>query len=244
MGNLQPRTMVRIRIGCYTALFLWSSLLVFVATLRLVYTLDPRRDRRLVNEEPFYDHSIVELWISAALSIPFSLLIIFVLLCRKRLSTLSRNWFELTSLVILWCLWLGGAASSTSFWPDIGLCYTTPCSVLNAILAFSWVGFATLTFLLFPALYYVARFQAWDHHAFEQWTPRPVIHEDRTFAEQKDIGAREIVSWTYETQVESRVSYRLSTFTDILPWLVWSEHSTPFSSNEGSILPTSRGQKE
>lgn len=74
MGNLQPRTMVRIRIGCYTALFLWSSLLVFVATLRLVYTLDPRRDRRLVNEEPFYDHSIVELWISAALSIPFSLL--------------------------------------------------------------------------------------------------------------------------------------------------------------------------
>ncbi|KAF5362651.1 hypothetical protein D9758_009611 [Tetrapyrgos nigripes] len=46
---------------------------------------------------------------------------------------------EIIVLTILWLFWLGGTAAATQF---------EPCRVLSALLAFAWLGFITLTFLI------------------------------------------------------------------------------------------------
>ncbi|KAK7046128.1 hypothetical protein VNI00_007131 [Paramarasmius palmivorus] len=56
---------------------------------------------------------------------------------------------ELVVLLILWLLWLGGAAAASDIWSGLSWCQRfQPCRVLSALLAFVWLGFLTLTAII------------------------------------------------------------------------------------------------
>ncbi|KAL0564699.1 hypothetical protein V5O48_017343, partial [Marasmius crinis-equi] len=56
---------------------------------------------------------------------------------------------ELIALVILWVLWLGGAAAASNRYDGIEGCHSIAgCRYLDAILAFAWMGWIVLTALI------------------------------------------------------------------------------------------------
>ncbi|KAF9255297.1 hypothetical protein L218DRAFT_1036180 [Marasmius fiardii PR-910] len=56
---------------------------------------------------------------------------------------------EIIFLVVLWLLWLGGAAATSAGFMGIDRCQALEaCRLLSALLAFSWLGWITLTVLL------------------------------------------------------------------------------------------------
>ncbi|KAG8874381.1 hypothetical protein FRC20_006147 [Serendipita sp. 405] len=226
-----PRTMARLRIVFYVGLALWSSLSITFNTLRLVYTMSPRKQGQIPSDDdgqPFYDPFVAELWLTSVLTLPYSLVMLFIILKSKRFDTLSRNWFELTMLFLLWSLWLGGICATTvsKTWSNLSYCVqSVQCNHQMALLAFAWLDTIFLTCLLLPALFHVSRTRTWDQHVVEQWTKPNPIGDGRatSYIEQKaGSEANAIRPWTY--QVESRiVSYRVSSLSDVLPWLAWSD---------------------
>ncbi|KAF8756575.1 Very-long-chain 3-oxoacyl-CoA reductase [Rhizoctonia solani] len=82
--------------------------------VRLNYT-DRRRDPLidpLRGGQAFYDPPIPELLVASFLTMCFALWMMFVIYRRYGHRILTKTWFELLWLFILWGLWLGGAASA------------------------------------------------------------------------------------------------------------------------------------
>ncbi|KAI5831756.1 hypothetical protein K523DRAFT_409244 [Schizophyllum commune Tattone D] len=131
-----------LRKGLYTLLGMLSVTLIGLTITRIVRT-------ESVYPWGFYDRIIAELLATSLLTLPVTLHAFHTL--ERRIDTgIGRSFaHELGILLVLWILWLVGAAIATSHWTDLYSCwYLFGCRLLTAIVAISWSGFGVLTFLI------------------------------------------------------------------------------------------------
>lgn len=168
-----PPVVHLIRMSLYTFVFLFSIVLFSLTIVRLNYT-DRKRDPRvdpLRDGKAFYDPPIPELLVASFLTMCFAPWMMFVLHRRYGHRVLSKTWFELLCLFVLWALWLGGAASAASLWPNLNWCQIyKPCRILVALMAFAWMGWVLLTFLLVGTLFVASTRGAWYDHTHGDWS--------------------------------------------------------------------------
>ncbi|KAG9056831.1 hypothetical protein FS842_009425 [Serendipita sp. 407] len=166
LGRFGPIT----RFILYCLFLLWSILLLVLCIARLAYTDRRRNEPSLNGGAPFYDPSVVELLVCAFLGIVFSQLMIRYLWAKRTHPIFSKNWFEVCSLGTLWLLWLSGAGAASTVWPDLSWCIQySPCVVLQVLMAWAWLGWITLSLLLFPTLWFVVPRRAWHEECIDTW---------------------------------------------------------------------------
>ncbi|CAG7848856.1 SubName: Full=Uncharacterized protein {ECO:0000313/EMBL:CCA74990.1} [Serendipita indica DSM 11827] len=158
-----------IHVWAYIILGVLSILLLIFTIARLVYTLSPRSDRFLNNGRPFYETTVVELVVCGLFTLPFSGLMVFGLRTRLK-APFTTALFEVIILGLLWFLWIGGAGSATSIWPDLNFCVQySPCRVLQAMIAWAWLGWIVITFILLTSTFFALRAGNWGVSIFEAW---------------------------------------------------------------------------
>jgi len=154
----------------YVTLAFWSLMLFIFTIARLVYTLSPRTDRFLNNGRPFYESTVMELVVCAIFGMAWSGVMIFVLRAQQSLAFVSTNGFEIGMLTLFWFLWIGGAASATTIWPTLNFCVQfSTCQVLQAMMAWAWLGWITITLLLFTSLFFAIRTRRWQAQLPNSW---------------------------------------------------------------------------
>ncbi|KIM29431.1 hypothetical protein M408DRAFT_67817 [Serendipita vermifera MAFF 305830] len=154
----------------YVVLAVWSLMLFIFTIARLIYTLSPRTDRFLNNGAPFYESSVMELVVCALLGLAFSGVMIFVLRSRNTLGFVSKNGFEVGVLIVQWFLWVGGAGSATTIWPNLNFCVRfSTCRVLQAMMAWAWLGWITISFLLGASLFFAIKTGRWNAQIPISW---------------------------------------------------------------------------
>ncbi|OCB90750.1 hypothetical protein A7U60_g2050 [Sanghuangporus baumii] len=184
----------------YVILWIFSVVLLGLTAARIHYTthldpLDPLNDG-----QSFYDPIVAELLVCSILAIVWSPLVyvctfmipllqnylsalfwrsygllwcmIHMIHGRREYKFLSLVWHELLGLAILWLLWLVGAAVATSIWPNLpSFCSQyNACRVLTAMVAFSWLGWITVTALVVTTLLYATANSSWADPAHGHWT--------------------------------------------------------------------------
>ncbi|KAG8808219.1 hypothetical protein FRC17_004051 [Serendipita sp. 399] len=100
----------------------------------------------------------------------------------RKVVIVSKSWFEVAILGLLWFLWIGGAGSATTIWPDLNFCVQfSPCRVLQAMMAWAWLGWITITFILLASMVFAFRAKRWDlpiHSAWEVQRPSETTFVD------------------------------------------------------------------
>ncbi|ELU42147.1 MARVEL domain-containing protein [Rhizoctonia solani AG-1 IA] len=166
-------TLVMVRLALYLFALLFSMVVFSLTIVRLNYT-DRRRDPLidpLRGGQAFYDPPIPELLVASFLTMCFALWMMFVIYRRYGHRILTKTWFELLWLFILWGLWLGGAASAAALWPNLNWCQIyKPCRILVALMAFAWMGFIILTFLMVGTLFVASTRGGWYDHTHSEWS--------------------------------------------------------------------------
>lgn len=121
-----------IRLGLYAFWLVCSVILFSLAIARVSYTSHTRSERSLNNGQPFYDPSVVELLVSALLTLFFAPFMIYATRTRRANITIT---IELGALFVLWLLWTGGAAAAVTVWPDLSFCVSfAACRLLQALM--------------------------------------------------------------------------------------------------------------
>ena len=65
---------------------------------------------------------------------------------------------ELVGLIILFVLWIVGAAIATQKWGDLGWCHVfSTCRLLTAIVAFTWMSWIMTFFLTISCIWYIVK---------------------------------------------------------------------------------------
>lgn len=84
----------------------------------------------------------------------FTLIRLYIIYAQREYRILSRAWQEFIVLSVLWLLILVGSAMATHIWPNLpSFCSQyAACRLLDAMLAFAWLGWITITVLLFEAI--------------------------------------------------------------------------------------------
>lgn len=161
-----------VRAVLYTVFLLWALLLLVTTATRLHYTLTLKRTDPLNGGHQFYDPSVAELIFSAIIGVLFAPFMILSIATQYEAGFLSRLWFEVLSLGVLWFFWLGGSAAASGVWPA-GLLAScagfSQCRVLQAMLAFAWLGFLTITVMLLGTIFVAVRFNAWNEYNHGRW---------------------------------------------------------------------------
>lgn len=68
-------------------------------------------------------------------------------------------------LLLLFILWVVGAALATKQWGDLGWCHNySTCRILTALVAFTWMSWIMTFFLTFACILYIARNGGFAHH--------------------------------------------------------------------------------
>ncbi|XP_006455669.1 hypothetical protein AGABI2DRAFT_210144 [Agaricus bisporus var. bisporus H97] len=162
-----------IRLGLYGALLLFSFILFCISAARLHYTDNLSHDDSLNGGRHYYDPIVVELLVSALLTMGWSIFVLVTLLKRLEFPVITTFLGEIAVLSVLWLFWIVGAADSSSIWGDLSFCQGfQPCQVLSAMLAFAWLGWITLTVLLVLAVLFCIANKAWNEPLHGRWDPR------------------------------------------------------------------------
>ena len=79
---------------------------------------------------------------------------LYIIHAQREYRILSKAWQEFLVLAILWLFFIVGAGVATHIWPNLpSFCSQfAACRLLDAMLAFAWLSWITITFLLFEAL--------------------------------------------------------------------------------------------
>ncbi|PFH46976.1 hypothetical protein AMATHDRAFT_7215 [Amanita thiersii Skay4041] len=126
-----------LRISLYVLLFIFAVIMLGLTGRRVNFT-----------EPEFYDPIIVELLVTSILAIIWTIVMIPLLAARTRAGVVSSYLFEQIGLFILFVMFLVGAAIATHKWHGLGFCFgTNACNILTAVVAFSWITWATVFFL-------------------------------------------------------------------------------------------------
>ncbi|KAL5519862.1 hypothetical protein ACEPAG_1522 [Sanghuangporus baumii] len=156
----------------YLWLWLFAAVLLGLTATRIHYTTHLPPGDPLNQGRNFYDPIVAELMASAALALIWAPLVGLMIHGRKEYRYFSRVWHEILGLFILWVLWLVGAAIATHIWPNLpSFCpQFEACRVLTAMLAFAWMGWIVLTFLLAATFMYAVANRSWREPAHGHWT--------------------------------------------------------------------------
>ncbi|KAF5390702.1 hypothetical protein D9757_002577 [Collybiopsis confluens] len=129
-----------LRLGLYFALALFSIILLGLTAARINYTLGLAVG--------FYDPIVVELLVSSIIAIIWSFFIMHIIHTIRVGGPVTTFRHESIGFIIIWIMFLVGAAIATNFWANLSVCFGTfTCDILTAIVAFSWLNFITLTLI-------------------------------------------------------------------------------------------------
>lgn len=162
----------------YWVFLFWSILLMALSAARLSYTENIPNGDPLNGGRGFSDPSVIALLFSSILSIIFASFMIFTLYTQWSHPFFTLVLFEVVSLAVLWLLWLGSTAAATNVWPDLSFCSQfRACTNLQAMIAFGWLGWITLSFLILITFVTVFRTGAGAsrEHVHGVWSDRPLF---------------------------------------------------------------------
>jgi len=167
-----------VRLVFYIVLLIFSIILMGLTAGRISYTEHLSNGDPLNRGVNFYDPSVVELLVCSLLLIGISAFFIWTILELRETRHTTRLWFECAVLGVMWLLLLVGTAVATSIWPNLNFCISShACQLLQAMLAFAWLSWLVLTFLLVVSLVYAIRSRRWNGHvhSWGGWNTKPVV---------------------------------------------------------------------
>ncbi|KIJ28904.1 hypothetical protein M422DRAFT_269784 [Sphaerobolus stellatus SS14] len=159
------------RLWLYIALLLFSGTLVGLTAERLKYTLHLPPTDPLNNGKPFFDRVVAELFATSIFTFFWSIHMIHTISRSiEKGGFFRRIAFELIFMWILWVLYLVGAAVATTLWGDLSFCWQfEACRLLTALVAFSWIGWITITVLWVTTFIFAFTRGAWMRPAHTRW---------------------------------------------------------------------------
>jgi len=136
-----------LRIASYAILTLFSFIVFCLTIARLSYTNHLPRGDPLNGGKDFYDPDIVELLVTAMLTMAWALFVIYTIYKRVEDNLVSTFRGELIGLFVLWMFWIVGTGIATTQWGNLGFCARfEACRVLSAIVAFCWLSWILVSF--------------------------------------------------------------------------------------------------
>jgi len=128
----------------------------------------------------FYDPIVAELLATSILTLIWSSYIIHVISGVYERRLISRFRGELIGLLVLFVLWLVGAAIATSYWGNLHWCWIyRPCRILTALLAFAWIGWITIFFIFVYTLLFALSNNVVMEPLHARWNPRVSVFGGR-----------------------------------------------------------------
>jgi len=162
-----------LRIALYFALAVFSIVLLGLTAARIHYTTHLPLGDPLNNGSDFYDPIVAELLATSILTILWSFFIIHSIHKRHENRFVSTFRGELIGLFILWVMSLVGAAIATTIWGDLNFCHQfSACRLLTAMVAFAWMCFILMTFILFVDIAFVVANGGLREPLHGRWDPR------------------------------------------------------------------------
>lgn len=80
--------------------------------------------------------------------------------------------------MILFILWIVGAAISTQLWGNLGWCHRySQCRLLTAIVAFTWMSWIMTFFLTVACLWYILKHDGFGHPMHGSFAYPDNMHE-------------------------------------------------------------------
>jgi len=156
---------ISMRVGLYIFLILSSFVLFGLTATRLHYTTHIPSGDPLNNGLNFFDPIVAELCASALVTFFVAIFYTVTIANRAQKKRYTRIWFEAILLSIAWVMLLIGAGIATSIWPNLNFCHVfQACRILTAMVAFAWITWITVMFLLFSSVVYAMRYRAWTEH--------------------------------------------------------------------------------
>ncbi|KZT34857.1 hypothetical protein SISSUDRAFT_1026079 [Sistotremastrum suecicum HHB10207 ss-3] len=158
-------SLTTLRIHLYILLFLFSVVLMGISAGRLHYTTHIPRGDPLNGGKNFFDPIVPELLVTAILLVVASATFLWIVWQKVEMEFMTRLWFEIAVLSVLWVMLTVGQSLATSIWPNLTWCIKfTACQVIQAMIAFAWFSWAWLTLLIFISLRFAIINQAWWEH--------------------------------------------------------------------------------
>jgi len=171
------------RIALYSALTFFSFILLCLCAARLNYTNHLNKGDPLNGGETFYDPVVAELLVTTLLTMPWCIFIAFSIHRRYENRYISTFLAEIVGLAVLWILWIAGAGAASNMWGSLSWCQQIEaCRVLSALVAFSWLGWLTLTGLLGLSLLFSIANSALQEPLHGRWNPRQSQYVDKDTA--------------------------------------------------------------
>ncbi|EPQ55516.1 hypothetical protein GLOTRDRAFT_138422 [Gloeophyllum trabeum ATCC 11539] len=162
-----------LRVLLYSWLWLVSAVLLGLTAWRLYYTTHIPLGDPLHDGVDFYDPIVAELLATSILTLLWSAYIIHVISGVYERRLISRFRGELIGLLILFVLWLVGAAIATTYWGNLSWCWVyRPCRVLTALVAFAWIGWASIFIIFVYTLLFVLSNRVVMEPLHARWNPR------------------------------------------------------------------------
>ncbi|KAH7099727.1 hypothetical protein BKA62DRAFT_659441 [Auriculariales sp. MPI-PUGE-AT-0066] len=175
----------KLRLGFYAVLGLWAFLLLALCAARINYTQHLPRGDWLNGGWDFTDPSVAELLFTSIITLLFVAAMMWILIRRVEHSVISRTWFEIAGIASLWFFWIGGAAAASNDWSADLLARCTrfsQCRELQALVAFAWLGWITLTVLLVGTVLLAWKRNAWSDHTHGEWSEGPLPDPNLKFS--------------------------------------------------------------
>lgn len=160
------------RVFCYVLLWVFSAATLGMTAARLHYTLHiPPRDP-LNGGVNFYDKIIAEILATAGITMLLAPILIVRIHRRHDHGFMSTFGGELIGLLLIFILWIVGAAIATENWGNLGWCHRYgACRLLTAIVAFTWMSWIMVFFLTLACLTYIIRHNGFSHPVHGRYYP-------------------------------------------------------------------------
>ncbi|KAJ7672146.1 hypothetical protein DFH06DRAFT_1175438 [Mycena polygramma] len=169
-----------IRTFGYSVFGLFSLVLFGLTAARLHYTTHLPPGDPLNNGNNFFDPIVVELLFSSLLGMIWSVYAVTTIHHLREDRWIHTFFSEIVMLSILFVLYLVGAAIATSIWGNLSFCHQfRACRILTAMLAFAWMPWIILLWLLIASLFIAIANVAFYEPFHGRWNPRDSRFSDR-----------------------------------------------------------------
>ncbi|EIM89722.1 uncharacterized protein STEHIDRAFT_92166 [Stereum hirsutum FP-91666 SS1] len=171
-----------LRIFLYCCLLVFSIVLLGLSAARLHYTRHLSPFDPLNSGTPFTDPIVVEILVTTILTILWVPYVLHAIIKRREGGFIWTFFHELIALFVLFVLWIVGAAIATStsnppnhqsHWGALSWCQQfQPCRILTALVAFVWMGWIMVVFLMFASILFCIANRAWGEPMHGRVYPR------------------------------------------------------------------------
>jgi len=169
-----------IRTFLYVLLWLFAAVLLGLSAQRLHYTTHLPTGDPLNEGRSFYDPIVAELVATTVLTILWVPFVVHIISRNAEYGYVGTFGGEILAELILFVMWLVGAAIATSFWGDLAWCrHFQQCRILTALVAFAWMGFIILFTLLIISLLFAVSNEAFGKPLHGRYDPRASAYGPR-----------------------------------------------------------------